>query len=169
MTQLNSSQTWRPLTRRQFEEAIAELEPRVLVAARKFFKTLDDAGATIRIVEGQRDDQLARADVQRGRTRTEQIQITEQQSVVLTGTLLGLLPIHRRFEFRLVDTGDVISGSVARDAVRGFEDQAQQDLDSPVHKVWSAEFDIREVTERNAQPRKYYTLVSLRDRVQNAQ
>lgn len=149
-----------------FEEAIEGLEPRVLVSAKAFFKTLDDAGAALRIVEGERDQSLSFADVQRARLRTDEMRIDEREDLELRGRLIGLMPIHRRFEFHRDDTGEIISGTVSKDAGLAYAGAGQQDFDNPVNAKWRALFRVRDVSSRGRGQKSYYTLLRLLERIQ---
>jgi len=144
-----------------FEEAVEGLEQRVLGSAKNFFRTLDDAGAAIRIVEGDRDHSLTYADVQRARHRTDEMQIQEHGDVELRGRLVGLMPIHRRFEFHRDDTGEIISGTVSKDAGLAYVGGAQQSFDNPLNANWRALFRVREVTSRARKPKSFFTLLKL--------
>lgn len=143
-----------------FLEAVADVDPRTLVSIREFFNTLSRAQATLRIVEGEREIVLDRDDVQRGKDRTEGLEVTEQESVRLRGLLFGLLPAHRRFEFMLENDVEPISGKVSADASRALGDQVLVGQ-HPVGRRWEAEFDVREVTRPGRPPRKFYTLLRL--------
>lgn len=143
-----------------FLEAVSDVDSRTLVSIREFFSTLSKAQATLRIVEGEREVALGRDDVQRGKDRTEGLEVTEQESVHLEGLLLGLLPVHQRFEFVLEGDVEPISGKVAADASRALGNQVLIGQ-HPVGRRWEAEFDVREVTRPGRPPRKFYTLISL--------
>jgi len=144
-----------------FIDAAAEMDMRLLTSTRGFFKTLDTAKATLRIVEGEREITLSRADIERGRERTEALEVEEHDSVPLTGMLLGLLPVHRRFEFVLEGSGENISGKVASDASRSIGDQLLGGMFNPLGRMWIAEFNIRDVLRRGRPPMRYYTLLRL--------
>jgi hypothetical protein len=144
-----------------FTEAAADMDMRLLTSTRGFFKTLDNAKASLRIVEGEREIILSRADIERGRERTEALEVEEQVSVPLTGMLLGLLPVHRRFEFVLEGSGENISGKVASDASRNIGDQLLGGMFNPLGRMWVADFNIRDVLRRGRPPMRYYTLLRL--------
>ncbi len=150
-----------------FENVVSDLEPRVLSAAKQFFQTIDNANASMRIVDETSEHSFGVLDIRRGRQRADQLDIEEQDGVEMEGQLLGLLPIHRRFEFRISATQEVISGKVARDVAKLVSDGAQQGLINPIQQPWRARFKVREVKSRNAEPKKYYTLTALIEQLQN--
>jgi len=152
-----------------FDEAAAEASPRVLAAARKFFKTLADAGAAVRIVEGDRDQQFSVETLRRARDRAEETEVTERDDVELTGRLAGLTPHGRRFDFEpRGDANQVISGTIAREVAQAFIDQLNlPGFDDPIGKTWRARFRVREVTHRNGNSRRFYTLLGLLEQLAN--
>ncbi|RDS80846.1 hypothetical protein DWU98_12940 [Dyella monticola] len=143
-----------------FAERIASIDSRMISASRNLFGTLSKAEATVRIVEGDREINLGRLEVERGRERTEFLEVKEDPGIILTGLLLGLLPQHKRFEFQLSD-GDVISGGVASDASRAVTEQLIGQTFNPIGKTWRAEFSSRTVSRRGMPSRTYYTLIRL--------
>jgi hypothetical protein len=143
-----------------FEESVADLEPRVLGAAKAFFETLDDANASLRIVERDVDYSLSTVDVHRARQRAEAMEITERDDVELTGLLRGIVPDHRKFEFTTTE-GQRLYGSVAANVAKAIDDNIQSGLNNPTGKRWRARFKVREVQARNAEPKTYYTLLGL--------
>jgi hypothetical protein len=143
-----------------FDSAAEALDNRVLGALKGFFQLLDDAGATLRIVEGEKELLLDRASVEIGRQRTESMEIVERPSETLVGHLY-LLPISRRFELHRQDDGTVIKGSVAVDclsAVMKGSDELPADI---LGRPWNILVDIHEMRERNRPPRINYQLVKL--------
>lgn len=148
-----------------FESAVENLDPRMLGSMRTFFRNLDDAGATIRIVEGDRDQSLTYSDVQRARLRIETMEITEKETDSLVGELIGLLPEHRKFELRLADTGELIYGSVSQEFTKGLLRDLMAKPSTVLGKLWRTKMNIREVRERNRPPKHSYTLLGLLEEV----
>jgi hypothetical protein len=147
-----------------FEEAAALLDNRSLAAVRNFFETLDKAGASVRIVEGDRDFSIGSADVRRAFTRTSSMNVIEREPQVLRGRL-HLLPRSRRFEFDLLGTGEVIAGTVASGLKGIVPEEGQAVFESPEGKLWRAHFQVREVQRLNQPPKRYFTLVGLIDEI----
>jgi hypothetical protein len=144
----------------EFEEASAALDRRSLVAARDFFATLERAGASVRIVEGERDFSIGSVDVRRAFARTSSMDVADLEPQELRGRL-HLLPTSRRFEFDLIDGGDVIAGNVARGIAGIIPEEGQGIFESPEGKLWRARFSIREIRRLNQEPKRHYTLVGL--------
>lgn len=144
-----------------FESTIESLDPRLLVSLREFFKALDDGGASVRIVEAERDAKLDARAVRRGRERVETTEVEDLEDEIVTGELLGLLPESRRFEMKLSANGEIIKGTVAAGlAVRWLEliELPDQKL---VGQVWRTKMRIREIRERNRPSRRLYSLQGL--------
>ena len=150
-----------------FESAVENLDPRLLVSLRDFFRSLDEGGATIRIVESERDASLDTIAVRRARGRVDAMDIDEQESDAVVGELLGLLPQSRRFEMRLADTGEVIRGTVSPGLATGWVELIEAPGQEVVGRTWRAKMRIREVHERNKPPRKLYALLGLIEKVGN--
>lgn len=148
-----------------FEAAVESVDQRLLGALRDFFKNLDDAGATLRIVEDSRDQSLGRSDIARARQRTEAMEIEENETDTLVGELLGLVPVHRRFELRLVATGETIYGAVSADLSKTYVASLHDDLGNPTGKVWRTKMRIREVRARQRPAKLTYTLLGLMEQV----
>lgn len=144
----------------EFESAMEDLDGRLLIAVRRFFATLYNEEASLRIVEGDFDRSLGAGDVQRAFARASSIEVDERDAVELRGRL-HILPKSKRFEFSLLGSDEVIAGTVASDVAKLVGDQVQQGFDSPAGKFWRARFHVREVTRRNQTPRRYHTLEAL--------
>ena len=139
-----------------FDDAVSEIDERQQRALTEFFKLLDTEGATMRIVEGERDFELDQASVQRARHRVENMRITDQTQE-LFGQIVGWTDFSAKFELRLHQNREVIQGSVApqaleRIAVEGLE---------PYHKHVRLSVKVREVAVRNRPSKIAYTLLSL--------
>jgi hypothetical protein len=145
----------------EFEKAVDSLDPRLLQSLKKFFALLDDSQATIRLVEDEHEMHLDQPAVTRARTRTDQIDIDERETDLVTGQLIGLLPQHRRFEMKLSDSGELISGTISQEISKRALDSALASTDQLVGRFWRTKMKVREVTERNREPRNVYTLLAL--------
>ena len=100
-----------------FNSFVEAVDPRVLASLRTFFQILDNEGATMRIVEDQREFSLPRESIARARSRTDTIEIFETEK--LFGGKFYLLPESRKFELHLQD-GDFIRGSVASEFLKSL-------------------------------------------------
>jgi hypothetical protein len=148
----------------QFEHSVETLDPRILVSLRDFFQTLDEGAAAVRIVEESRDESLDAQAVRRARLRVEATEVRDIESESVVGELLGLLPDSRRFEMKLFDTGEVIRGSVAAALSARWLELIELPEEKLVGRMWRTKMRIREIRERNRQPRNLYTLLNLIER-----
>lgn len=139
-----------------FDEAVADIDDRQKGALTEFFKLLDDSGATLRIVEGERDFELTHAAITRARARIENLHIKEDTKEV-SGQVAGWTDYAGTFELVEHTTRRVLRGTVARDAL----DRARSEHMEPYHKHVHARIRVREVTTRTRQSKVSYTLVSL--------
>lgn len=102
----------------RFLDVAENMDQRMLLALRIFFKSLDSSGATIRLVEDLEEYTLDQMAVRRGRKRTEETEILDQEEQI-TGVLRGFLPDHKRFEFMLA-TEEVIFGTTSDKATEQY-------------------------------------------------
>jgi hypothetical protein len=142
-----------------FESIAEEVDPRVFVSLRSFFKLLDDAGATMRIVEDRREFALHRDEVVLGRERTEQVTLAEDEGE-FTGTLY-VLPVSRRFELHPVGGGEALNGRIAPDCLERLTAGGAEVLPGIVGTVKTVQLRVREIRTPGSEPRKSYTLLSL--------
>lgn len=147
-----------------FEASVETLDPRMLVSLRDFFQTLDDGGASVRIVEDERDSSLDSSAVRRARIRVEATEVSDKESDTVVGELLGLLPDARRFEMKLVETGEVIRGTVAAALAARWLEMIELPDERLVGQLWRTKMRVREIRERNRAPRNLYTLLGLIER-----
>lgn len=139
-----------------FDEASASVDNRQLGTLKEFFKLLDDEGASLRVVEGDRDFELTTQAVQRARQRAEAMTI-EDRIETLQGEIIGWAEYSSRFELRLHTDRSVVIGTVSRSAM----ERSLQDGIIPLHRHVRARIKIREARMRNRAPRKTYALQSL--------
>ncbi|MCD4484900.1 hypothetical protein LQR31_10485 [Chromobacterium vaccinii] len=153
-----------------FEEAISSLDERILVTLKQFFQHLDENGATIRIVQGNRDFILDHQAVSLARARTQELEISETDDEY-RGTLY-LLPNSRRFEL-CTETGGaplVLSGTVSQAVIRqlaGQPDLGEDPIDPRdiSQALWRVTLHTRQIKERHRAPRQLYTLTKLIQRI----
>jgi hypothetical protein len=135
-----------------FDEASAGVDNRQLGALKEFFKLLDDEGASLRIVEGERDFELTAEAVKRARQRAEAL-VIEDRVETLQGEVIGWAEYSSRFELRLHSDRSVVTGAVARETM----DRSLQEGFVPLHRHVRARAKVREVrsSKRNAARRTF--------------
>lgn len=148
-----------------FESTIENLDPRLLVSLREFFRALDDGGASVRIVEDERDANLDANAVRRGRERVETTEVEDLEGETVTGEILGLLLDSRRFEMRLSESGEIIKGTVAAGLAVKWLELIELPNQRLVGQVWRTKMKIREIRERNHPPRRLHSLQGLVEQV----
>lgn len=139
-----------------FDEASARVDNRQLGALKEFFKLLDVEGASLRVVEGERDFELSSQAVQRARARADALAIVDRVET-LEGEVIGWAEYSQRFELRLHLDRSVVMGAVVREAM----ERSMHEGLMPLHCHVRALVKVREVRLRNRAPRKTYSLQSL--------
>lgn len=151
----------------QFQQALETLDSRILITLKEFFQLLDNSSATLRLVEGMADFSLNREAIRRARKRTESMEITEREDEEIIGELY-LLPASRRFEMLVMDesgSGRWIRGSIGAHCLEQLKTQYARVIKSDViGNVWRTKMKVREVHERNRNPRLSYILMELIDK-----
>ncbi len=141
----------------RFSAVIEELNPRVFTSVRKFLRYVHSDKATFRLVEGDVDLSLDREGVERAWLRAEQSTVDEER-IAMTGRLLGVIPVHRRFEFE-PDGGILISGRVGEDFGHTYlERMATEQF---AGRRWRALFHRKLIERLGRPPIVNYTLLKL--------
>lgn len=96
----------------QFEDRLAQVDSRIFAVLRRFVGLLHKANATLRIADKDEELRLSSEKVGVAWERLQNTDIEEFDENV-TGELLGLVPIQRRFDFRRDDNGEYVSGRVS--------------------------------------------------------
>ncbi len=144
-----------------FESLAEGVDNRVLNSLRSFFKVLDDAGATMRIVEDRREFTLQREEVGLARERTEGVSLVETEGEA-TGTIY-ILPVGRRFELHTVGGGDALKGVVAPECLDRLTGGGTEVPPGLIGTVRGVRLRIREIRAPGQEPRKGYTLLTVQE------
>ncbi len=140
-----------------------QLDDRLLASLKEFFKLLDDGGATLKLVEGQKEYVLQREDVERARTRADSMEIGEREQEE-TG-IVYLLPASRRFELHPTDAGPVRRGTVTADCLIELRGEAATIPPEVIGRPWRVRLKVREVRQRSGAAKVSHTLTRLIERV----
>lgn len=143
-----------------FDSFVEAVDPRVLASLRSFFQILDGEGASMRIVEDQREFSLPREAIARARSRTDTIEISETEEP-FEGKLY-LLPEGRKFELHLLD-GSSIRGSVAVEFLKVLLGDGTEVPGGILGIEHTVVVRVRTVKMPNAPTKYVYRLLSLAD------
>ncbi|MBX9910074.1 MAG: hypothetical protein K2Z25_15335 [Beijerinckiaceae bacterium] len=147
-----------------FESVAENVERRVFASLTSFFKVLDDAGATVRVVEDQREFTLDRNLVTLGRERVEAVEWVEREETV-TG-ILYLLPSSRRFEMHPADGADDIRGIIAPDFLQSVTGGGSEVRPGIIGTRRTVRLRVRDIQTRGQASKSSYVLLSLTDQDQ---
>ncbi|MFO7640234.1 MAG: hypothetical protein R6X17_02915 [Candidatus Competibacteraceae bacterium] len=144
-------------------EAVAEtLDDRLLASLKEFFKLLDDGGATLKLVEGQKEYVLQREDVERARTQADSMEIGEREQEE-TGVVYLL--DSQRFELHPTDAGLVRRGTITADCLKELRGEAAAIPAEVIGRPWRVRLKVREVRQRSGAAKVSHTLTQLIERV----
>lgn len=96
-----------------FTAAVADVDDRVVAAVRDFFEFVRTGDATFRIVSGEIDKSFDQSSIARAIERAR-ITSVREDDVTFSGSLNGVLPENRDFEYRTATERGVIKGKIAR-------------------------------------------------------
>jgi hypothetical protein len=139
-----------------FDNAAEEIDERQKGTLTDFFRLLENEGATMRIVEGERDFELKSDAVQRARTRVENMTISDRQHDA-RGYIVGWSDHRGSFDLQLHESGEVITGQVIASELERMTLEGVTALHQHVH----ARLKVREISVRQRAPKRAYTLLSL--------
>lgn len=139
-----------------FEGASELVDPRVLGSMRSFLKLVDDAGATLRIVEGDRDVSLPRQSIEIARKRVDELEIHDEPT--LERGVLYLLPDSRRFELHRADDS-VLRGTLSSEAAEALIDPSGKPRPNLIGSTVEINLSRRRITALGREPRFSYRLL----------
>jgi hypothetical protein len=139
-----------------FEQALESVSQRVFSSLRDFLKSIHREEAVFRMVEGDSDVTFDHAAVERAYQRAEAYSIDEE-IIETEGELLGVIPIGRRFEFK-VPSGDVVSGKVGVLFSQSYLERIERE--QLVGKSWKARIN-RKQKRAFGKTTESYTLLEL--------
>jgi hypothetical protein len=148
---------------RGFEESIDKLDSRTFASIKSLFELMYRERASFKIIDDEEERSFDSIRVERAYGRVEQVDLTEED-ITLTGTLLGIIPIARRFEFREEITGTVLTGTVSPKLSADFLERIQHD-EQVIGKSWRASFVRRRVVRPDGRERTDHTLLDLVERL----
>jgi len=101
-----------------FQSALAKVDRRVFISIQAFFENLYRDSASLKIIESGRDFLIDQYAVISARERITGAIVTDTD-IVVQGELLGLTPVSRRFDLRIItadtiEPGTILSGQVGR-------------------------------------------------------
>ena len=141
---------------REFEENAENLDPRTLSALKDFFSDLDSFEATVRFVDDQHDLFLDDSAIDRAKARIEATQIDEDDTL-MTGSLEGFLPEHRRFELRSPSRG-LIYGTATKESTEQFASRIRSG-EKTLYEQCTVRLRERTVKSMNRPARQVYRLL----------
>lgn len=148
----------------RFEEAIEKIDSRTFKSIKSLFSLAHKEGASFRIIDEEVEVVFDDVKVNRAFERVESVEFSEETTTVL-GTLIGVIPIGRRFEFKIDGTEEFITGTIGKKLSADFIERIQQDQQF-IGKRWSASFYIRTVTKPDGRIKINYVLTDLGDRLE---
>ncbi|MEO7275281.1 MAG: hypothetical protein ABIX28_01980 [Vicinamibacterales bacterium] len=142
----------------QFTAAIEDIDQRVFKSLRAFFGVIQRGKATLRIVEGEIDAQLDRTAIERAWVRVEAADV-DDDNVPMTGRLLGMIPIGRRFEFEPDGGAAIIKGKVGEQFSQHYLERMTNEQFAG--RRWNALFRKVTITRSGRPPVDQFTLLQL--------
>ncbi len=141
----------------EYTVGIQQVEQRIVDSIFAFFSLLKDEEATVRLVTDGTDKWIDKTSIERAIDRIKSIKIDINNDMPIKGSLTGVLPTTRRFDFSPAG-GDVISGIISS----GLVDSGLEHLQTEwLFKVSIGYFQIRTVSRPGRDPKNYYTLLRI--------
>lgn len=142
-----------------FEQTIENLDSRTFISVKSLIELVRNEGAQFRIVDDEDEKQFDEIRVERAFQRVERTDVQEQEDEV-TGTLMGVMPVARRFEFNLDGTEEVISGPIDARLSADFLERIEND-EQFVGRKWRASVRVRKIRRPDGREKIEYTLTEL--------
>ncbi|MBO6767482.1 MAG: hypothetical protein JJ901_04140 [Erythrobacter sp.] len=142
-----------------FEQAIEDIDGRTFLSVKSFIELLRNEDAKFRLLEDDNEIELDDAKVERAYQRVERTEVIENDDQI-TGTLVGVMPVARRFEFNLEGTEEIISGPIDARLSADFLERIEND-EQFIGRPWRASVRIRTVRRPDGREKIDYILTGL--------
>jgi hypothetical protein len=143
-----------------FNDALSTVDRRVFISIQSFFSSMYRDSAELKIIEEDRDFIIDRQAVSIARDRVTGIDFVDEEFYD-RGELLGLVPIQRRFDFRSVETGRVISGQVGQKLSDDYLERLHGE-ERISGRIYLAVMSKRTATRADSSISESFTLVDLK-------
>lgn len=144
---------------KDFEKVIEDIDSRTFISVKGLIELLRNEEALFRIVEDDSEQEFDHAKIERAFQRVERTDVSEDDSQIY-GTLVGILPVARRFEFHLEGTQEIISGPIDARLSTDFLERIEND-EQFVGRRWRAAVRIRTVRRPDGREKVEYALTDL--------
>lgn len=143
----------------RFQAAVLESDERVLTTAKTFFEHMRIAGATFRIVSGDKDRSLSSPAIARAETRATITTVSDGEEDII-GVFSSALPEGHQMEFRTDGPRGTVRGRMSK----AFTSDAIVDL----NRRWMehraiGKFQVRKILKEGAIVRETFTLIGLEE------
>lgn len=139
--------------------ALSQVDRRVLISLQKFYNTLYKDSASLKIIEDDRDIVINQNAVLLAINRINDIEV-QDTGISITGELLGLAPVQRRFDFRPSDGSPVISGQAGQQLSNDYLERLHSEARLP-GRIYVAKMMRRIATRVGGSFNESYTLLDL--------
>ena len=139
---------------------VDEISPRVFAALAKFFRHLEKNEATLKTNLPDRQYAFDREGIQRAYRRISETNV-RIESVVWTGTLVGLSPIKRTFDFKRDGTDEFISGKFSHQVSQDYLELIESDEGITLGDRFHAKIEIGTIRKSNGTVSVSYTVTDL--------
>lgn len=144
-----------------FENAIENIDSRTFISVKGLIELLRNEEAKFKIIEDESEQEFDEVKIERAYQRVERTEVTEDDDQI-SGTLVGILPVARRFEFHLQGTKEIISGPVDASLSTDFLERIEND-EQFIGRPWRASVRIRNVRRPDGREKIDYILTGLLD------
>jgi len=144
-----------------FNTALASVDRRVFITLKSFFEHMYRDSAALKIMEEDRALTIDQRAVIIARDRIAGVEVDDEE-FEMRGELLGLVPIQRRFDFRSIDDGRLISGQVGQRMSDDYLERLHGDRRIS-GRVYIAILSRRTATRVDGSISESFTLLDLRD------
>lgn len=142
-----------------FERAIEDIDGRTFISVKSFIQLLRNEEARFKVIEDEREIELDEGKVERAYQRVERTDVVEDEDQI-SGTLVGVMPVARRFEFNLDGTKEIITGPVDARLSADFLERIEND-EQVIGRQWRASVRIRTVRRPDGREKIEYILTGL--------
>jgi hypothetical protein len=144
-----------------FESVIEDIDSRTFLSVKSLIELLRNEEARFKIVEDDTEREFDDAKIERAYERVERTEVNEEDEQI-TGVLVGILPVARRFEFHLQGTQEIISGPIDARLSTDFLERIEND-EQFVGRPWRASVRIRTLRRPDGREKIDYILTGLLD------